>query len=171
MQRPKRKAPSMRQWSRFKNSNGALKAGPQNSSGRGASAYNVDRTGWSPRKLVSRHLNRSLGRRSRVHSPSRMKFFDLYNFDQGRRHPKGNAPIRSASLLRASSKSARCTMPEFQPISSALVSAIERPSCPKCRHHRMLLSKLESGPPASPAVPSSARSAGMSAPRTHHPIP
>jgi hypothetical protein len=37
-------------------------------------------------------------------------------------------------------------MPEFRPVSSTLVSAIERPSCPKCRHHRMLLSKLGSGP-------------------------
>ena len=37
-------------------------------------------------------------------------------------------------------------MPEFQPVPSVLVSAIERPSCPKCRHHRMLLSKLGPGP-------------------------
>jgi len=34
-------------------------------------------------------------------------------------------------------------MPEFQPISSARVSAIKRPSCPACRHKRMLLSRLE----------------------------
>ena len=34
-------------------------------------------------------------------------------------------------------------MPEFQPVSPAHVSAIERPSCPKCRQQRMLLSKLE----------------------------
>ncbi len=37
-------------------------------------------------------------------------------------------------------------MPEFQPVSSARVSAIERPRCPKCQHNRMLLSKLEAGP-------------------------
>ncbi len=37
-------------------------------------------------------------------------------------------------------------MPEFQPVSSAHLSAIERPRCPKCQHHRMLLSKLEAGP-------------------------
>jgi hypothetical protein len=34
-------------------------------------------------------------------------------------------------------------MPEFQPVSSAHISAIERPRCPKCQHNRMLLSKLE----------------------------
>jgi hypothetical protein len=38
-------------------------------------------------------------------------------------------------------------MPEFQPVSSTHLSAIERPRCPKCRHNRMLLSKLEAGPP------------------------
>jgi hypothetical protein len=38
-------------------------------------------------------------------------------------------------------------MPEMQPISSAHISAIERPGCPKCQHNRMLLSKLEAGPP------------------------
>jgi hypothetical protein len=38
-------------------------------------------------------------------------------------------------------------MPEFQPVSSADISAIERPRCPKCRQNRMLLSKLEVGPP------------------------
>lgn len=37
-------------------------------------------------------------------------------------------------------------MPEFQPVSSAYLSAIERPRCPKCRDNRMLLSKLEAGP-------------------------
>jgi hypothetical protein len=37
-------------------------------------------------------------------------------------------------------------MPEFQPVSSAHLSAIARPRCPKCRHNRMLLSKLEAGP-------------------------
>ena len=38
-------------------------------------------------------------------------------------------------------------MPEYQPVSSALVSAIERPGCPNCRQSRMLLSKLVAGPP------------------------
>jgi hypothetical protein len=47
----------------------------------------------------------------------------------------GNAP-----------KSTRCVMPEFQPVPSAHISAIERPSCPKCHQNRMLLSKLEAGP-------------------------
>jgi hypothetical protein len=37
-------------------------------------------------------------------------------------------------------------MPEFQPVPSAHVSAIERPRCPKCHQNRMLLSKLEAGP-------------------------
>jgi DNA-directed RNA polymerase subunit RPC12/RpoP len=37
-------------------------------------------------------------------------------------------------------------MPEFQPVSSAHISAIERPRCPTCGHHRMLLSKLETTP-------------------------
>jgi hypothetical protein len=37
-------------------------------------------------------------------------------------------------------------MPEFQPVSSAHITAIERPRCPKCRQNRMLLSKLEAGP-------------------------
>jgi hypothetical protein len=37
-------------------------------------------------------------------------------------------------------------MPEYQPVSSAQVSAIERPRCPTCQQNRMLLSKLESGP-------------------------
>jgi len=36
-------------------------------------------------------------------------------------------------------------MPEFQPVASAHVSAIERPKCPKCHQDRMLLSKLEAG--------------------------
>jgi len=38
-------------------------------------------------------------------------------------------------------------MPEYQPVSSADISAIERPRCPNCRMNRMLLSKLEKGPP------------------------
>ena len=37
-------------------------------------------------------------------------------------------------------------MPEYQPVSSAHISAIERPRCASCRHNRMLLSKLEQGP-------------------------
>ena len=37
-------------------------------------------------------------------------------------------------------------MPEYQPVSSAHVSAIERPRCPTCDWNRMLLSKLETGP-------------------------
>jgi hypothetical protein len=37
-------------------------------------------------------------------------------------------------------------MPEYQPLSSAHIAAIERPRCPKCQQNRMLLSKLEVGP-------------------------
>jgi hypothetical protein len=37
-------------------------------------------------------------------------------------------------------------MPEFQPVSSAHISAIKRPACPICRGSRMLLSKLATGP-------------------------
>jgi phage FluMu protein Com len=38
-------------------------------------------------------------------------------------------------------------MPEYQPLASAHVSAIARPRCPSCQQIRMLLSKLEDGPP------------------------
>ena len=37
-------------------------------------------------------------------------------------------------------------MPEYQPLSSPVISAIERPRCPNCRQSRMLLSGLEQGP-------------------------
>jgi hypothetical protein len=37
-------------------------------------------------------------------------------------------------------------MPEYQPVASAYVSAIERPRCPTCNRNRMLMSKLETGP-------------------------
>jgi hypothetical protein len=37
-------------------------------------------------------------------------------------------------------------MPEYQPVSSVELSAIERPRCPVCNLNRMLLSKLEAGP-------------------------
>jgi hypothetical protein len=37
-------------------------------------------------------------------------------------------------------------MPEYQPVSSADIAAIERPRCPDCQRSRMLLSKLEPGP-------------------------
>ena len=37
-------------------------------------------------------------------------------------------------------------MPEYQPVSSAHIAAIERPRCPNCQQNRMLLSKLEQGP-------------------------
>jgi len=50
-------------------------------------------------------------------------------------HESGNAHI-----------STRVVMPEYQPVSSARISAIERPGCPNCRN-RMLLSRLETGPP------------------------
>ena len=38
-------------------------------------------------------------------------------------------------------------MPEYQPVSSAAISAIERPRCPKCNQNRMLLARLEVGAP------------------------
>ena len=38
-------------------------------------------------------------------------------------------------------------MPEYQPVSSVYLSAIERPGCPACNRNRMLLSKLDAGPP------------------------
>ena len=38
-------------------------------------------------------------------------------------------------------------MPEYQPVSSAAISAIERPRCPKCNRNRMLLARLEGGAP------------------------
>jgi len=34
-------------------------------------------------------------------------------------------------------------MPEYQPVSSSLIWAVERPRCPNCRHDRMLPSKFE----------------------------
>jgi hypothetical protein len=37
-------------------------------------------------------------------------------------------------------------MPEFKPVSAPQIAAIKRPGCPKCRQHRMLLSKLNCGP-------------------------
>lgn len=37
-------------------------------------------------------------------------------------------------------------MPEYQPVSSVSIAAIERPRCPDCQQTRMLLSKLEAGP-------------------------
>ena len=37
-------------------------------------------------------------------------------------------------------------MPEFQPVSSTAIAAIERPRCPKCNQNRMLLSRLGAGP-------------------------
>ena len=36
-------------------------------------------------------------------------------------------------------------MPEYQPVASVDLSALERPRCPACRQNRMLLSKLETG--------------------------
>ena len=38
-------------------------------------------------------------------------------------------------------------MPEYQPVSFVHLSAIERQCCPNCNRNRMLLSKLEAGPP------------------------
>jgi hypothetical protein len=38
-------------------------------------------------------------------------------------------------------------MPEYQPVSSTHIAAIERPRCVNCNQTRMLLSKLEAGAP------------------------
>jgi hypothetical protein len=38
-------------------------------------------------------------------------------------------------------------MPEYQPVSPAHLSSLERPRCSTCQQNRMLLSKLEAGPP------------------------
>jgi len=48
-----------------------------------------------------------------------------------------------SSELGNALKSTRSIMPEFQPVASGVVSAIERPKCPKCGQNRMRLSKLE----------------------------
>ena len=37
-------------------------------------------------------------------------------------------------------------MPEYQPVSSVDLAALDRPRCPSCEQNRMLLSKLETGP-------------------------
>jgi hypothetical protein len=63
----------------------------------------------------------------------------MSNFDHGMNRRKGHSSP-SPPIKR------ECLMPEFQPVSSAQVSAIERPRCPQCQHDRMLLSKLEAGP-------------------------
>jgi hypothetical protein len=63
----------------------------------------------------------------------------MCNFDHGVNRRKGHSSL-SPSIKR------ECVMPEFQPVSSTQVSAIERPRCPQCQHDRMLLSKLEAGP-------------------------
>src|ERR1700680_4236032 len=62
----------------------------------------------------------------------------IVRFD--RRHPgcSGMSPVTLPNRQRA-------VMPEFQPVPSAHLSAIERPRCPKCQQNRMLLSKLEVG--------------------------
>jgi hypothetical protein len=70
---------------------------------------------------------------------SLIKFFNMSNFDHGVRRRKGHSSPSPPNQTR-------CLMPEFQPVSSAQVSTIERPRCPRCQHDRMLLSKLEAGP-------------------------
>jgi hypothetical protein len=70
---------------------------------------------------------------------SRNKFLKMCNFDHGVNRWKGHSSP-SPPIKR------ECVMPEFQPVPSTQVSAIERPRCPQCQHDRMLLSKLEAGP-------------------------
>jgi hypothetical protein len=50
--------------------------------------------------------------------------------------------LRVTSLVLTSMRE---IMPEFQPVASAHVAAIQRPACPNCQHNRMLLSKLGAG--------------------------
>lgn len=64
-------------------------------------------------------------------------FFDVSGFDHGIHRRKGHFSRIAQGA----------PMPEHQPVSSALIAAIERPHCPNCRQNRMLLSKLEAGPP------------------------
>ena len=51
-----------------------------------------------------------------------------------------------SALLVGQSVTQDAPMPEFQPVSSAAIAAIERPRCPECNQNRMLLSKLKAGP-------------------------
>jgi hypothetical protein len=37
-------------------------------------------------------------------------------------------------------------MPEYQPVSTTYLAAIQRPGCPNCQQRRMLLSRLAPGP-------------------------
>jgi hypothetical protein len=74
-------------------------------------------------------------------------FFKVSNLDQRIRRPKGHADICRAPATGHAPISAGCVMPEYQPVSSVHLSAIERPACPACNRNRMLLSKLEAGPP------------------------
>jgi hypothetical protein len=57
------------------------------------------------------------------------------------------APPFRFSTFGNASNSKKDGMPEYQPVSSAAISAIERPRCPKCNRNRMLLAKLEAGAP------------------------
>ena len=50
------------------------------------------------------------------------------------------------ALLVGQSVTLDAPMPEFQPVYSAAIAAIERPRCPNCNQNRMLLSKLGAGP-------------------------
>jgi hypothetical protein len=54
--------------------------------------------------------------------------------------------MRNRRLGNAPKFTQETVMPEYQPVSSVHVAAIERPRCPSCNQNRMLLSKLESGP-------------------------
>jgi ribosomal protein S14 len=53
--------------------------------------------------------------------------------------------IRNRRVGNAPKFTQESVMPEYQPVSSAHVAAIERPRCPSCNQNRMLLSKLELG--------------------------
>jgi hypothetical protein len=55
-------------------------------------------------------------------------------------------PVAGIPVTRRNHRRMR-HMPEYQPVSSVHLSAIERPGCPACNRNRMLLSKLEAGPP------------------------
>jgi hypothetical protein len=74
-----------------------------------------------------------------------VKFLKLSNLEQGIGYRTGHYPRVGANEFSSTAQSARWIMPEFKPVSSVVVAAIERPGCTKCGQHRMLLSKLEQG--------------------------
>ena len=73
-------------------------------------------------------------------------FFKVSSFDHGSRRGTVMLNHRPPAPWQIGRQTFRCIMPEYQPVSSTEICAIERPRCPNCRRNRMLLSKLEQGP-------------------------